>query len=319
MKGPWASLDRQERSVDSSGCDRAAWCRGPRRLTHDNRGRLIGPVGRVGIRCHRSRHKLHGRGPGSLRAVVGAAASGDTIVFDLDCTGASQITLSTEILITGTTVTVDGTGHDVTISGNDATRIFNAGANGTLTLKHLTLTHGSAGDGGALAVTGVLTLLEYHRQRQHRVELRRWGDRRTLAAEHSSCTGARSSATAPPMLGGAIFNNASTVTIATSRFTEESGRQPRRGNRHQLRVSCWFPGALSPATPARPSAEVCTQQGGAQVDARQQHADQQHRHPGRRRNLHRRMGRPRSRTTRSAATTSASAAPAKRSERGARS
>src|SRR6267142_523548 len=65
--------------------------------------------------------------PGSLRAVVAAAANGDTVVFDVDCqTGPGQITLSSEILVTGKAVTIDATGRFVTISGGDTSRIFNA-------------------------------------------------------------------------------------------------------------------------------------------------------------------------------------------------
>jgi predicted outer membrane repeat protein len=156
--------------------------------------------------------------PGSLRAVVAGAANGDTVVFDLDCIGAAQITLSSEILVTGKAVTVDGTGHRVTISGGDMSRIFNAGGGGTLILKRLTLTHGAAGDGGALVATGSLTL-EDITVSSSTASLNGGGaiatfGGATLFVARSTFTG-----NSAPLLGGAIYNNDSTASIETSTFT----------------------------------------------------------------------------------------------------
>lgn len=98
-------------------------------------------------------------GTGSLRNTIAAAASGNTIVFDQDCSGGSAITLSTEIALTGTTLTIDGTGRAVTISGGDTTRILNVDASSALALTHLTLTHGNSSDtGGAIENAGTLTI-----------------------------------------------------------------------------------------------------------------------------------------------------------------
>jgi hypothetical protein len=133
--------------------------------------------------------------PGSLRAVVAAAANADTVVFDTDCTAGAQITVSSEILVTGKAVTVDGTGHQVTISGGDTSRIFNAGGGGTLILKRLTLTHGAAGDGGALVATGTLTLEDV-----------------TVSSSTASLNG-----------GGAIATfSGATLSVARSTFTGNS-------------------------------------------------------------------------------------------------
>src|SRR6478672_3285425 len=73
-------------------------------------------------------------GSGSLRDTVAAAASGDTIVFDQDCTGANQIVLSSAIFISPN-ITIDGTGHDIVLSGNDAVRIFATATSATVTLS----------------------------------------------------------------------------------------------------------------------------------------------------------------------------------------
>jgi predicted outer membrane repeat protein len=105
-------------------------------------------------------------GAGSLADTFAAASSGDTIVFGLDCTGANRITLSSQLILLGETLTVDGTGHSITISGNDTNRIFRVDLPSALTLEHLTLTHGHAasgtnnGTGGAIWSEGQLTILD---------------------------------------------------------------------------------------------------------------------------------------------------------------
>ena len=56
-------------------------------------------------------------GASSLRAAIAAAGSGDTINFDNDYT----ITLASQLTISSS-MTIDGAGHSVTVSGNHATR-----------------------------------------------------------------------------------------------------------------------------------------------------------------------------------------------------
>jgi Invasin, domain 3 len=156
--------------------------------------------------------------PGSLRAVVAAAADGDTVVFDVDCqTGPGQITLSTEIGVGGKSVTIDATGRFVTISGGDTTRIFNAGAAGTLTLKHLTLTHGTA-DGGAIAVTGTLTLVNSTISDSTATNV--GGGAIGNFGGAVSVQGSTFIGNTGPQRGGAIWNGGGTLTVETSTFTQ---------------------------------------------------------------------------------------------------
>lgn len=158
--------------------------------------------------------------PGSLRAVVAASADGDTVVFDVDCqTGPAQITLSTEIGVGGKAITIDGTGHFVTLTGGDTSRIFNAGGGSTLTLKHLTLTHGMA-DGGAIAVTGTLSLINSTISDSTATGF--GGGAIGIFGGTASVAGSTFIGnTAPdPQRGGAIFNNSGTLSIGTSTFTQ---------------------------------------------------------------------------------------------------
>src|SRR4051794_25274705 len=87
-------------------------------------------------------------GAGSLRAIIGAAASGDVIQFDPSLNG-QVILLASELSVTRE-LKIDGPGADqLAISGGNRIRIFSATA--PLTLTGLTLKNGF-GDGGALFV-----------------------------------------------------------------------------------------------------------------------------------------------------------------------
>src|ERR1043166_6678164 len=67
----------------------------------------------------------------SLREAVAAAASGDTIVFSSLFNTPQTITLSLGQITIDKSLTITGTGQDlVTISGNNASRIFFSNGNG---------------------------------------------------------------------------------------------------------------------------------------------------------------------------------------------
>ncbi|MDR3622883.1 MAG: hypothetical protein P4L85_26250, partial [Paludisphaera borealis] len=103
-------------------------------------------------------------GPGTLRqAILDASgnAEADTIVFDPSLAG-QTITLTsnsansafgpTALTIVNDDITIDGAAAPkLTISGNDAHRIFAVGSGASLTLQNITLTGGRAqgGDGGS--------------------------------------------------------------------------------------------------------------------------------------------------------------------------
>src|SRR6185295_6495940 len=88
-------------------------------------------------------------GPGSLRAAIAAAATGDTITFDPALTG-QTILLTTGEIAVRRALTITGLGAaNLAISGNHASRIFNI--NAATTITDLTLMNGQTiSDGGAL-------------------------------------------------------------------------------------------------------------------------------------------------------------------------
>jgi CSLREA domain-containing protein len=97
-------------------------------------------------------------GPDSLRAAVAAASPGETIVFDASLAG-QTITLTSGEIVILKGLTIDGGGNRITISGNDASRIFVV-TPVTLTLNALTITDGNDGGGGGGGIVngGTLTM-----------------------------------------------------------------------------------------------------------------------------------------------------------------
>jgi predicted outer membrane repeat protein len=103
-------------------------------------------------------------GAGSLRQAIldaNAAAGADTILFSPTING-QTITLATALPAISDALTVTGPGSNgVTVSGNNAVRLFQVNAGVTATLSGLTLTAGSVtvlNDGGAVLNNGNLTL-----------------------------------------------------------------------------------------------------------------------------------------------------------------
>jgi len=84
-------------------------------------------------------------GAGSLRQAITNVCSGGTITFDNDYT----ITLASQLAIVNKTVTITGAGHTITISGNNAVRVFHVGdydtaSSGNLTIDHLNIVNGAS-------------------------------------------------------------------------------------------------------------------------------------------------------------------------------
>jgi hypothetical protein len=98
----------------------------------------------------------------TLNNTINSAAAGDTINFT--CSG--TITLSATIDITKT-LTIDGVGQTVTLSGNNAVEVLKIEAGVDFTLANMTITHGHAPTstcntsfacGGGIGNSGILTI-----------------------------------------------------------------------------------------------------------------------------------------------------------------
>jgi hypothetical protein len=94
-------------------------------------------------------------GDGSLRGEIAAAQSGDTVTFDPSLAG-QTIALTGGELAISKSLDIEGPGADqLTISGNDASRVFDISGGVTVTIAGMTITDGLAdGSSPVLASTG---------------------------------------------------------------------------------------------------------------------------------------------------------------------
>jgi hypothetical protein len=94
-------------------------------------------------------------GPGSLRSEIALAQSGDTITFDPGLAGQTITLTSGELAITKS-LDIEGPGADqLTISGDNASRVFDINSGATVTIAGMTITDGLAnGSSPVLASTG---------------------------------------------------------------------------------------------------------------------------------------------------------------------
>ncbi|MGA2521317.1 MAG: choice-of-anchor Q domain-containing protein [Acidimicrobiales bacterium] len=97
-------------------------------------------------------------GPGSLPAVVGAAAPGDTIDFTVSCPPGSPITLTSSITL-ASDVTIAGPGASlVAVNGNNAVQLFVVNPGVTAVISGLTMEGGAGYSGLAVDNAGTLTV-----------------------------------------------------------------------------------------------------------------------------------------------------------------
>src|SRR5262249_49183312 len=173
---------------------------------------------------------------GTLRAVLVAAHSGDTIQFAKPLKG-QTITLTQGQLVINQNLTIDGLGADkLAISGNATSRIFDISSGATVTISDLTLTGGLATDGAGILNAGNLTLSKdvfSANVAQGIAAGGLFGDGggrgggvenqagATLVVSQSIFTGneALGGPSGGNAFGGGIYNEAGTVTIDQSTFT----------------------------------------------------------------------------------------------------
>ena len=155
-------------------------------------------------------------GAGSLRQAIATAADGDTITFDADY----EIHVLSTLTI-GKTVTIDGSGHTVTISGDNARRVFEIQSTGMVTLRHLSITNGlTVNSGGGISNAGWLAVVDCTMTGNSAWIGGAIYNTGTLSVEDSTLSG---NTTSKGGVGGAICNNSGgTATIENSILTGNS-------------------------------------------------------------------------------------------------
>jgi hypothetical protein len=158
-------------------------------------------------------------GPGSLRAEIAAAKSHDTIDFAPGLDG-QTITLTSGELAIGQNLTIDGPGAGLlTVSGGNASRIFEVdGAKTNVTLTGLTLTQGAGLGGGAIDNGGTLAVRDCTLSGNSAEGGGAIDNGGTATVQDSTLSG-NSSVTS----GGAIFNDVGgTLTVTHSTLSGNS-------------------------------------------------------------------------------------------------
>ena len=109
-------------------------------------------------RCHTIVTNTNDHGDGSLRDIISCSSAGGNVTFALP--PMSQITLTSGEIIIDKDLNISGpVQSDLTISGNNQSRIFNLFAGNSLALTSLTLKNAfNTINGGAIYVKGNLTL-----------------------------------------------------------------------------------------------------------------------------------------------------------------
>jgi hypothetical protein len=102
-------------------------------------------------------------GPGSLRDAIAGTPAGGSVDFQPDLSG--TIVLTSGELSIGKDLTIAGPGADViTVSGNNASRVFHITASSTVAISELTIANGrvsgSGAFGGGIDIEGMLTLAD---------------------------------------------------------------------------------------------------------------------------------------------------------------
>jgi len=102
---------------------------------------------------------LNNAGVGSLRqAVIDANAAAGADIINFSISGTITLVSSLPDITDAAGLTIDGTGHTVTISGNNSVRVTAVSVGTSLTLNNLTIANGSAVTGGGIYNYGSLTV-----------------------------------------------------------------------------------------------------------------------------------------------------------------
>jgi uncharacterized repeat protein (TIGR01451 family) len=149
-----------------------------------------------------------------------ALAGGGTVTFS--CSG--TIILTAEITIAADT-TIDGSGQTVTISGNDAVRVFQVNSGVTLNLNELTVANGAVGMydyGGGVLNSGTLNLNNCIFSGNRAGGILGGGGIHNYNGT-STVTDSTFSANRAETFGGGIANENGTVTVNNSNFFDNYG------------------------------------------------------------------------------------------------
>jgi predicted outer membrane repeat protein len=157
---------------------------------------------------------------GTLRSVLAAAASGDTIVFQSGLTGTIMLNCSSygQIILTQN-VTISGPGaSSLAISGNHQCQVLNVRPGVTASISGVTIENGSNNNGAGIQVAGSLSILNcFFSGNSAGVE-----GGAIITANASNLTISNSTFSGNSAVGGGAIFNSNTLTISDSTFSGNS-------------------------------------------------------------------------------------------------
>ncbi|MBW4654109.1 MAG: DUF4347 domain-containing protein [Kaiparowitsia implicata GSE-PSE-MK54-09C] len=168
-------------------------------------------------------------GAGSLRQAIASAnaAAGDDIITFAGATFTDAtpdtITLTSGQLVITSNITIDGTGaNSLTISGNNASRVFFIGSGSVVNLNNLTIANGNAGTGfgGGIDNRGTLTLNAVAIRNSSAGTGGGLFSFGTTIINNSTISGNTATTTNG---GGGIFNVSNTLTVTNSTISGNTG------------------------------------------------------------------------------------------------
>jgi len=185
-------------------------------------GGLALPAARVAAGTQHVTSCADDGGATTLRGRIGTAATGDTILFDQNCT--ITLTAASGALTLTQGVTIDGIGHTVIVDGNNAVRVFAVNSGVTASLNNLTIQHGSTqslNPGGGIFNLGTLAATN-STIANNTASLIGAGIANLGTMTVTNCTIANNTVSDQQLLtfylkgGGGIYNNSGTLTVASS-------------------------------------------------------------------------------------------------------
>jgi CSLREA domain-containing protein len=157
---------------------------------------------------------------------AGSATEEDAIYFALGEKAKIVLSSTLPTITDPSGLTIDGKKAKITVSGNDAVRVFEVGSGAEVSLRNLTVAHGKSGDfGGGVFNNGTLKVTKSTFSKNSATDLGGGIDNRgSLEVNNSTFSDNKTTRTDGNNFGGGIFNDG-TAEVTKATFSQNSSLQ----------------------------------------------------------------------------------------------